>query len=174
MVDFISLRDASLDDLEAASRAWRDYSDRLRGCAEVYGDDVIGDVDESGWRGRAATVARNEFLPEHTRLKRAAFTAFTIYNALSVAEKKFRGAQRELRDAMDEAHSLHIRVGDDGALIPPLLNTADRHDPESLRAWNSTVQRLAERMRSAREHGDAGGPAVRRGASQAFRGECLA
>lgn len=149
MVDFASLRDARFDDLEAAGRAWHNYSEHLRGSAELYGFDVLGGVGRSGWKGRAAETAKNEMTPELERLKRAAFTAFTVYNALSVARKEFSRAQRELCDAVDEAHSLHIRVGDDGSLTPPPLSAADRHDPESLRAWNATRQRLSERMRTA-------------------------
>ncbi|TDD79168.1 hypothetical protein [Actinomadura rubrisoli] len=149
MVDFASLRDARFDDLKTASQAWQTYSKYLRGSAQVYATDVVGGIGKSGWKGVAAETAKREITPESERLKRASFTAFSIYNALAGAEQEFRRAQRDLRNAIAEAHSLHIRVGDDGSLTAPPLAAADRHDPESRKMWGETLRRLSGAMQTA-------------------------
>jgi hypothetical protein len=137
VVGFASLRDARFDELRTASRAWLTYANYIRGSAQVYATDVIGEIDRSGWKGIASEVAKREITPEHRRLKRASFTALSIYNTLAGAEQEFQQAQRDLRNAMNEAYSLHIRVGDDGSLTAPPLPAADRHDPESRIMWVS-------------------------------------
>lgn len=149
MVDFASLRDARLDGLKTAGQAWLTYSKYLQGSAQVYETDVVRGIDRSGWKGVASQVAKGEITPEAQRLKRAAFSAFSIYNTLAQAEHELRQAQKDLQNAVNEAHSLHIRVGDDGSLTMPPLVGADRNDPESRRQWNATLQRLSGAMRTA-------------------------
>ncbi|WP_242884959.1 hypothetical protein [Actinomadura litoris] len=148
-MDFASLKDARFDNLKTASRAWLTYSRYLQGSAELWANDVVGGIDRSGWKGVASQAAANEITPEGHRLKAATFTAFSIYNTLAQAEQELRRAQKDLHDAESEAHSLRIRVGDDGSLTMPSLAAADRNDPESRKAWNVTLRRLSDAMRKA-------------------------
>ncbi|MFI0357088.1 alpha/beta hydrolase [Actinomadura sp. 9N407] len=118
-MSFAQLRDAKLDDLDAAWRGWRKTVERLEQAEDAYNGKFLQGIRGSGWQGQDAQAALRTLVPAKTRIRVAAAEAAAIASVINTGQRRFKRAQLKLTFAISSAQSEYLRVGDDGSISFP-------------------------------------------------------
>lgn len=119
MLSITAVRDARLDQLDEADRAWGGAGQLAEELESQLTHQVLGGITHGAWTGPAATAAKARLETQLDQLKVAAAELRNVALALRSAQEAFQGARRELFASLDYAHAHKLTVHDDGCATVP-------------------------------------------------------
>ncbi|MGW3045772.1 hypothetical protein ACWC9T_38495 [Kitasatospora sp. NPDC001159] len=140
-VDLGSL-DSAAGDYEALVRKW-DLTQRMQ-------NEVIGTVEQSGWRGDAAGLANAKLTWARDQIHAAFEEASALAKTLRDAHTEITAAKQDLNTAIQNAVTNGLTVDDAGTVHwPPPKTQADKHDRDYATTWQATADTAAKAIGAA-------------------------
>ncbi|MEW2353435.1 hypothetical protein [Spirillospora sp. NPDC029432] len=147
-MSFEQLRDVRLGPVGEAADAWLQLARRLEAVRDGVRARLLGQLIE--WRGPAASAAYADVAVLHAKVNAASIHAKAVHQRLGYAARQFTKAQRQLRDAIEDARAARLVVGRGGALeYSKALVEADPSPLALLAVKQRHMDPIAARFRTA-------------------------
>ncbi|MEU9073981.1 alpha/beta hydrolase [Kitasatospora sp. NPDC004745] len=130
MVTLAQLRDADLSGLDGAAGAYDTLSGAFAKHVQAMTTEVNKHIFNSQWVGSAAGAANSALQRTGNRLDAAHTEMSAVSGLLREASESFLLAQSKLKEALQEATTAGLTVGEDGSVSWPPPSQAERHDPD--------------------------------------------